>query len=488
MIGQFLILGFGLTGQCLLGTALVMLLLPSVRGARNKLGPGAPVAELLGLSIVLGIALTSYLQFLWSSWGGLLGLPVSLSLSGFGWIAGGIGLYRRWRRTSCLAAPTAVPAQQSRQGAAIERCCIGLIGLLFVTAVVQALLTPQRLWDERAIFGLKALVLYQDQTVHSTALAHKDFVQYHPRYPLLIPLAEQNVYALLGEANDRLSKVLFPLLYLGLVLTFAGVLARHVGRSWAWLGAAMLATAPALMPWEYGFLSGQADAPVACFHGVSVLFLWDWLRSSSGQNQTARSSQILVAAICAAMTIFTKDEGLALYAVDLCALSAILSLDRRWSFKEALCVCGLFAAVTLLITAPWLWHRVQLPTTTEMTYAHRLSTTTLVAGCATLGWSLRHLGIRMLAEAATWGLQWWGVLISLIAAPRRARSSHQLLLLIDLGGALAALILAGMIAPTPVEEHLGGSAHRFLIQITPTAVLFFVGQCAVGSARRRTIP
>ena len=76
-----------------------------------------------------------------------------------------------------------------------------------------------------------------DGTIHSRDLANADFVQYHPQYPLLLPLAEQHIYALLGEVNDRWSKVLFPLLYLGLVLTFAGVLQRHTLCARAWLFA-----------------------------------------------------------------------------------------------------------------------------------------------------------------------------------------------------------------------------------------------------------
>jgi hypothetical protein len=33
-----------------------------------------------------------------------------------------------------------------------------------------------------------------------------------------------------------------------------------------------------------------------------------------------------------------------------------------------------------------------------------------------------------------------------------------------------------MIAPTSVQEHLGGSSHRFLMQLVPAALLFTAGQ------------
>ncbi|HBL41805.1 MAG TPA: hypothetical protein DDZ90_00245 [Planctomycetaceae bacterium] len=67
-------------------------------------------------------------------------------------------------------------------------------------------------------------------------------------------------------------------------------------------------------------------------------------------------------------------------------------------------------------------------------------------------------------------------MISLFAFPARALQPQQLFLLLNLTGALAALIIAGMIAPTPVQEHIGGSSLRFLLQISGGALLFIAGQ------------
>ena len=39
---------------------------------------------------------------------------------------------------------------------------------------------------------------------------------------------------------------------------------------------------------------------------------------------------------------------------------------------------------------------------------------------------------------------------------------------------LASLLLAGILAPAQLDEHIGGSSHRFLMQISPVAILFAV--------------
>ncbi len=130
----------------------------------------------------------------------------------------------------------------------------------------------------------------------------------------------------------------------------------------------------------------------------------------------------------------------------------------------------------LLIAAPWFLYRGRLPTTTEMNYSGRVNLATLMAGLGTLSWSVPHMLGAMFLQVTTMGLQWWGLLIAGATQPRRALRPEQLLLLGDVLGALAALLVVGMIAPTPVEEHIGGSSHRFLMQLTPVAILFMAGQ------------
>lgn len=482
MIDLFILLG-GLVGQWMLGVAVATALLgkrlwrPSEQPSRHE---RANRAELAGLGLVLGIAATSYGQFLWALAGGRLGRTTSLGFAIFGFLCGlVVWMLFRVRGTNSPAV-----AIEEKSAATWVRFAAVAMGLLFVSLLVQTVMTPQRLWDERAIFGLKSIVLSEDGSLASPDLLHPDFVQYHPRYPLLIPLAEQHIYALLGHVDDRWSKLVFPQLYLGLVLTFAGVLQRHLGAPRAWMWALVLATVPVLAFDDYGFLSGQADAPVACFHGISLLYLWTWLRAK-GEGGSSGSRSLLMAAVAAAMTLFTKDEGIALFLVDAGMLVVVTGVSywKQERDAESLRSSGkgiaIFMAVTVAVVVPWFLHRRILPGTTEMSYGNRLTLEILIAGTGTLAWAIPHLLERMFLQATTLGLQWWGMLLAGLTRFRAALRPEQLLLLGDVAGALAALLIAGMIAPTPVEEHLGGSSHRFLMQLVPAAVLFMAGQWSV---------
>ena len=607
-----LLLTFGLLGQWLFGVAVAHLVLSLawwrsslVRSVQptERLDYGSPVApptgesgstevtpwaELAGLGLVLGIGLTAWGLFVWSLCGGMLGRGASLTFTVIGFVCGGPIIWKRlrskWSRHS-RAVQRRSPSQSrsansplasalrgeepgvrgswiDSQGSVIEidarrdaawcRVCQWLIGGLAVIALAQTLLTPHHFWDERSIFAIKGRVLAADGSIRSPDLLDPDFVQYHPKYPLLIPLAEQHVYALLGSVDDRLSKIVFPLLYLGLVLTMAGVLSRRVLPGAAWLFALLLATVPVLMPYELGFLSGQADAPMACFHGLALLYLWDactWhdsptltrsvsedasasakaraseaprLNTSAHQNvshddskRQAGSSSLtlrvglsaasrrvagasIIAGLCGAFAAFTKDEGIAFLLVDVVAMSMLILLVRLApkvvrtnsavpdpgcsdSVQQNGSLIRTLAAVVIcaaIILGPWLIHRRDLPLTTEMNYFGRASFALVIERLPVLAWEALHLAHRMLWEWPHWGLHWWLMLVGLVIAPRRVLSASQLLLLLDVIGSLLALMIAGMLAPAQLDEHIGGSSPRFLMQLVPVAVLFAAGQFA----------
>jgi len=492
---HLVLLLFGLIGPWLLGLAVARWLLVG----RPSRGHGQLFAlsfvEQAGLGIVLGIGLTGWSLFLWSLAGGRLDRTPSLIISGLGIVAVAPAVIARPKtRRSPSNTPSELQSAQRQQEAFCRLCQIG-IGCLIAMAFIESLLTPQRLWDERAIFGIKAAVLFEDKTIQSRDLADADFIQGHPRYPLLLPLAEEHIYALLGKIDDRLSKIIFPLMYAGLVLTTIGVLNRHLPRSQAWMWGILMATVPALMPHEYGFLCGQADAPVACFHGVALLYAWDFLERLDEPRQTVSLvGAAALAGICGALTAFTKDEGIAFLMVDgavLCLLLMVTAYRDRAARRRSMTVPATesserplvpvvlaYAGCAAVILLPWFLHRRGLPQTTEMNYFGRLSPGFLLQQLGTLTWSIPHLAQRMFAEWREWGFQWWLMLLALVLAPRKILRRGQLLLLLDALGAIAALLVAGMLAPVRLEEHLGGSSQRFLMQISPIAVLFAAGQLA----------
>ncbi|QDU11387.1 hypothetical protein [Gimesia aquarii] len=461
----------GVIGVWGIGIAFSVNLLPKPAKSSE---PFSHIVEVLGLGVILGFGGTALFYLLW----GMSGLSYTSPLS-YIWMSMGIiiGISTLFVQNRSLKQKT--HCTESTAEIDFKRLCLGILLFLSVSTILQCLMTPQRFWDERAIFGLKAIVIFQEATIQSDSLLHPDFVQYHPKYPLLIPLNEAHFYLLFGEVNDRWSKIIFPMLYVGMTLTFLGTilqLTRQKVRTW--LFTLMLATVPVMVPFEYGFLSGQADGPIACFHTVTLLYLWRYLSGLKNPEDKRSSSTryLIIAGLTAGMTIFTKDEGIAFFLIDLIALSIITLIYFRNQFVLAVTSIFKFGITTVIVVAPWFYHREQLPSTTEMGYFSRMQISTFAEGMAALTWAIQHLLWRMFLQAGKWGLQWWMLILSFVAFPLKAIKPNQLFLLLNILGALAALLIAGMIAPTAVEEHIGESSQRFLMQISGAAVLFIAGQ------------
>lgn len=480
MTGLVLLL-VGVLGQWLLGVVIASLMLRGFSGRRHAEADPSysdqPTAtELAGLGLIVGIGGTAGILFLWSLCGGSLGPGISIAITTVGLVSGGfvILLERRRDRANSNQVNDHLNADDRSQVRSWCRVCQIAIACLFTGTLVQTLMTPQHLWDERASFAIKGIVAWEDHSIDSRDLADPNFVQYHPRYPLLIPLAELHVYSLLGTVNDRLSKIIFPLLYLGMVLTVAGSLQRQFTPSTAWLFGLLTATIPSLVPWEYGFVCGQADAPTACYHGTSVLYLWIAWQQISRENPTGWFRSALMAGLCGAFAAFTKDEGISYLLVDGVAMLLVTLISRHRALACRIIAYSMGIAAVLL--TPWFLHRRGLPLTTEANYAGRISLSAILENRANIEWEVPHLARRMFWEFRTWGLQWWLLVFGIVAAPRRSMSAAQLLLLLDVIGSLLGLMLAGILAETEVSDHIGGSSHRYLMQLAPVAVLFAAGQ------------
>jgi hypothetical protein len=427
-------------------------------------------AEFHGLALLLGVGGTAFAMFLWGLLGGHWTRGGIIATGATGAIA---GVWMVLRRRQTLA------GERPPRSAWARLAAVGVFAL-WINLLAQTLLTPQRLWDERATFAIKGAVLFEDGTIRSPELLSPRFAQGHPRYPLLLPLSEAWIANWIGDWNDRWTKVIPPLLALGTWLTFAGVLTRRCGRERAWLFTLLLAATPVLTTWEYGYLCAQADAVIASYHAVSVLYLWDALSDERRGGDSSVGWSWAIAGLLAGLALFSKDEGLALGVVDAAGCFVILAVAvvrHSTSFRRAAASVVSYLLPLLSIAVAWFAWRRGLPVTGEMTYFDRLNWDGLRSGASTLAWTVPHLLTRMFREAGTWGLMWWGVLVGIALAPRQSLQPRQVLLLWDMAGAVAALLVAGMLAPVAVQEHLGGSSHRFLMQIAPVAVLFLAGQC-----------
>lgn len=270
----------------------VCLLLALIPGwlALRCIGPErrSSLFETLSLAYGLGIgavAMTLFLLSLISSvWAGPrlsrgLILFVVLIL-----VAVLLVLWRRARRQSTA------PGSAEPPGAGFSRFGVLLVAvlvLLFLSQAYYAANTPLSAMDAMGFWGYSAKAIFLDGTVRTPAVVEPLRGHPHPRYPLLVPLAQDWVHFLRGRDGDSSVKLLFVGFYVALVGVVFGAARQRWGRTGGMVAAFLVATIPVLRADGFGAAFALADIPLAFFIAAALV---SWLRwMDEGQMGTSCS-------------------------------------------------------------------------------------------------------------------------------------------------------------------------------------------------------
>jgi hypothetical protein len=313
---------------------------------------------------------------------------------------------RRWREPA--------PRAARRPLRTIGWVGLSLLAILVSSAVLASSLThPLEDWDGRMTWTAQAIFVRDAGTVDAEVLrSPKSFIS-HPRYPLLMPLAQIAALEAAGSDDERIVRAVYAMFFPALVL-----LVLEAGRRWAGSRAALL-TALALLtiPWipfdrEGGATGAYSDLPLACFFGGGLLLL---LRGRPRASDGAAAGLLLAAAL------LTKNEGVpeVLIALALSGWSAGAALLRhrrsgRSRLLAAALACGLcLGALGLLVS----W-RSSVPNRYDESYFETFSVASFARNLASARpfTTIPVIAGRMYSTEL-WGLFWWLAPVLFVAAP-----------------------------------------------------------------------
>jgi hypothetical protein len=241
----------------------------------------------------------------------------------------------------------------------LEKGLCVLLGFIVLLVFADALSQPLLGFDSRAIWGMKAKIIFHQQSIYTEDFFDSERLHAKNRYPLLIPLLEDFIYHFSGSQNDRVIKVIFPFFYLSLLALFYQTLKLTLNQVASLWGTILFALLPAFLLYNNGgAASGYADLPLTYFSTATAVQLYRWLLTKSQGN-------LVIAGLCGVLAAFTKNEGIPLitiiFMVFLGAMlwmgtQSLLGRLRNW-------LITLLGASLLLM--PWLHFRSQLPVTDE---------------------------------------------------------------------------------------------------------------------------
>lgn len=354
------------------------------------------------------------------------------------------------------------PARKGRPWTGLQKTAFAVSGLICLGVLSDTLANPLRDWDGRMTWVTQARYIHEEGTVDARALREPEWYVTHPRYPLLLPLAQvalAELFPLGGDAHAVYRPLYAVFLPVFLALVYGGA------RRWRASGnaAALAMLSAALLPFLSfypggGAVSAYSDLPLACFYGGAfLLLLWARPRLSHG----------IAAGLLLAAAVLSKNEGapLALWAL----LVAGVALARR---RKAAPVLAAAVPVVLALALLVSW-RSGIPNRYDERYEDLLTAANLWPEAVTrLPLLLPKIRFEMVA-AKHWTVFWSVAPLLLLAGRRGLKRRPAWPLALAALAPLGVAWLAYAVSETPMEL-VRMTWNRFLLQ----ALLPFLGLLA----------
>lgn len=424
-----------------------------------------------GASFLLGLGAVSLQMFFYS----LVSIPLSAMFISGPWIA-------------LAVAMLFIPAF-NRTGFRIDSQKMGWAGIVLFAVILSQVLysfaysltMPLNGWDAWFIWFVKARAFFLDGTVSAAFLTDPAYVQDHPDYPLLVPLAVSWIYTALGSAQEEAGKVIYPLQFAALLSVFHyGVRRLTNSRTIGLLFTALLSVTPLVLVHAAGFpvqidtaytgkdLTGYADLALSAYFLGAAIFILLYAREGRGPFA-------FIASLMLAMGAWTKNEGLtfALLGFLILAVSALLKKGKGRDLKTL----GLALVPLALFILPWSVYKAVLGLGSE--YVQSMGPGVFFSNLTRLGQIIPYMAGFMFLKPGVMGLVWWAYAASTVLSFRRVISANTLVLHCLILGQLGIYTFVYIITPVDLKWHLNTSLDRLVLHLIPLGFLAAAVQLAM---------
>lgn len=360
------------------------------------------------------------------------------------------------------------------------------VGLLLWSFPRTTRIQPYGAWDATAIWNARSLFLFRSEG--DLQEVYDELRHAHPDYPLLVPGTLAAQYCLLGHDDPRIPQLTGLLFSLAVVAGIVYVVASTSSTVVALAASTVFVTTPAFWRWAF---QQYADIPLSYFLLITAFML-------AGQHSWSRISPGL-AGLFLGFLAWTKNEGLVLALLAICASSAVVLLRvwrsarlerrellREWGGRLVRIGVGAFPSLLALGLFKGFWSPMNetarfLANATESVLDPQRWRTVLHAF---------YLELAPWHSIETWGLLWAFVALCIVLFWRSRQSMRYPSLVVGVLVLLAwtTYTIVYVCTPADLEWHLATSASRLVLQLTPLTLLWVtmgVGRMGAGLDREK---
>lgn len=414
-----------------------------VSGKKNSIS----IWEKIGLSWGLGAGIFGLMMFAVS----LTGLKITLLTAALpnAVVLAGLTGYLLFKKVLPIKLNSLSLPQKIKPAELLLALLIGLtIAYVFFDALVKPIVNFDDLWRQGSI----AKIIYVTGQVVTPQTA-----ELAGGHPYLNPLSQAWIYLGLGDWNDALGKIIFPLYFTSLIMVFYGALRRSSSRQWALLFTYLLTSFPLIV---YHAGTAYTDLMQTFYYTAGIIYLYSWLKEK-------QNSRLWLAALLLGIGNFAKQSGIPLWVAATAVLFLYLIIEDRKNLKLG---AG-FVAISAAISAPWLFHENSFLMAKLLDVGAGNIAAALPAGDPSLNGIFYHL-FRRSFTYADYQLLWSTVILVTFCGWRKIWGSSLkyllLIIVLDLG-----MIMAAFLEPHAYQYLVDGTlVNRLMMYPAPVALFF----------------
>jgi hypothetical protein len=231
-------------------------------------------------------------------------------------------------------------------------------------------LFPVRFWDAISCWSLKAKAFFIDGSIFPFYTGH-NYIFSHLSYPLYLPLSQTWIYIWIGEADQTLVKIIFPVFYAGLIYTAYYLLSKKLKKLSAVILAFILSATPIII--DHGYIE-YTNLLFGTALLIGVWFLYLFLQEESNlylkiikKKRVFYGFEVygiaLTASLFFCIAAQVRSEGMIFLAL---FIAVLLGTRIRYLFDKIISKTGLVFSFALpsvaciVFLVPWLYLKKKL--------------------------------------------------------------------------------------------------------------------------------
>ncbi|MCJ7472398.1 MAG: glycosyltransferase family 39 protein, partial [Actinobacteria bacterium] len=222
----------------------------------------------------------------------------------------------------------------------------------FLLVVFFTVLYPIKFWDAISCWSLKGKAFFIDGTINNFFTEHS-YTFSHLSYPLYLPLIQTWVLTWMGEANENLLKLIFPIFYSSLIFTLYYLFRQRMRKLFSILLVFIISVLPIIV--DHGYIE-YTNLLFSVVMLLAVYFLY------LANVMKGKTTFLILSAIFFSIMALTRSEGI-IYVILFIIINLFFflsGLQKKDRLVKNLLNFLMPLAVFIIFLTPWYLLKIKL--------------------------------------------------------------------------------------------------------------------------------